>query len=209
LRPFSAVKEQTSTEELMIQIFEHRGILICVDEPGFQYGMGRLILSAGEWQIAVRLLCERAAVIVMYPGASAGVLWELGEIFNCGWLDRTLFFMPPNPISIFGPAFRPTFKQLMQNNPRVGSAKAAARFNEIDIGGNWEEARARAREIGVILPAYCDDGGMFRIRSGRLEWLTVFARNLFFGKSPKRSLEALGPIIDAYVSNTNSVPALR
>jgi hypothetical protein len=70
---------------------------------------------------------------------------------------------------------------------------------ETDIRGHWERARVRAREIGVDLPAYAGNGGIFRIKSGKLEWLAAFDRGIFFGKTPRRSLESLGPAIDEYV----------
>jgi hypothetical protein len=205
LRPFSVAKERSLTEDLVIQLLEQRGILICVDEAGFQYGMGRLTLSDDEWQPAVLLLCQRAAGIVMYPGASAGVLWELEQISNHGWLDRTLFFMPPSLMNFYRIG-----RFLIRRFPRLRDSVKPGELEELemreDISGHWERARARAREIGVDLPAYCDKGGIFRLRFGKLEWVMVFARDIFFGKTPKGSLDPLGPVIDEYASRPNAPP---
>jgi hypothetical protein len=190
LRPFSAKEERTATETLVIQLFEQRGTLICVHEPGFVYGMGRIAFRDDEWQQGVLEICERAAAIVIYPAASAGTLWELEQLSSRGWLDRTFFFMPPN-IPLHG---------MSSGVLRLKGSKQRAQLEElIDLRGSWARVRARCGEIGLELPAYRDEGGLFRMAVRRAEWVSTFGHEHLLGRSPVQALESLNPLLDALI----------
>jgi hypothetical protein len=188
LRPFSAKEERTATETLVIQLFEQRGTLVCVHESGFAYGMGRIAFRDDEWQQGVLEICERATAIVIYPAATAGTLWELGQLSSHDWLARTVFFMPPN-IPLHG---------LSSGLVRLMGSKQRAQLEElIDLRGSWERVRTRCREIGLELPAYRDEGGLFRIAARRAEWVSAFGHEHLLGRSPAQALESLNPLLDA------------
>jgi hypothetical protein len=187
LRPFSAAKAGTPTEQLVVELLERRGTLCCVGESDFHVGMGRIVLRDDEWQSAVLDLCERAAAIVIYPAASHGTLWELSQLTARGWLDRTLFFMPPN--ILIAHALSPL--------ARFADSRQRAQLEAHDLRSSWERARSRSREFGVELPAYRDEGGLFRLAAGQVEWVTLFARAHLYGKTPTVERETLEPILDA------------
>jgi len=175
LRPFSAGEHGTPGEEFVIELFERHGTLICVAEQGFKIGMGRLTLKDDEWQAAVLALCERATAIVIHPAANPGTFWELTQIVGRGWLDRTFFFMPLNL-----PGQR-ALKALTALATRA-DPEHRAEIDRLEQRNFWEPARARAREIGVELPEYRDQGGVFRITAGQVEWLGQFDRGYVIGK---------------------------
>lgn len=188
LRPFSAVQAPTATESLVIELLEQRGALLCVDESSFQHGMGRIAFRDDEWQDAVLKLCECATAIVMYPAATTGTFWELSQLAGHGWLDRTIFFMPPHVVGTGSRApgwLRRAFAALPED--------ARRRF---DLRDGWEQARARAAALGVALPAYRDAGGLFRITAGDVDWITAFGREHRIGKAPQHAVEALTPLLD-------------
>jgi len=190
LRPFSAKEEQTATETLVIQLFEQRGTLVCVHERGSAYGMGRIAFRDDEWQQGVLEICERATAIVIYPAASAGTLWELGQLSSRDWLDRTFFFMPPN-IPLHG---------LSSAVVRLMGSEQRAQVEELnDLRGSWERVRTRCREIGLELPAYRDEGGLFRMAARRAEWVSLFGHEHLVGRSPAQALESLNPLLDALI----------
>ena len=170
LRPFAAHEHRTATETLVIQLFESYGPLITVDEPGHQLGIGRLALADDEWKPTVLALCAKAAAIIIYPAASDGTLWELGQLREHGWLDKTFVFMPPNI--------------------PLGPLK-----NRVGLQLFWEPARVRAHEVGLELPAYVHEGGLYRFRGSRAELVSAFERDHLFGRRPSRALEALEPVV--------------
>jgi tetratricopeptide (TPR) repeat protein len=61
------------------------------------YGATRMIMAAGgaEWQSTLKLLVERADLILMVPHLSEGVRWELKLLSERRSLGKTLFVMPP------------------------------------------------------------------------------------------------------------------
>jgi hypothetical protein len=193
LRPFSAKQLRTATETLVIQLFEQRGMLVCVHEPGSSFGMGRITFRDDEWQRGVLEMCERASAIIIYPAASAGTLWELGKLSSHEWLNRTFFFMPPN-IPLHG---------LSSRIIRLIGSKQRTQFQELtDLNGSWERVRTRCRGIHLELPEYCDQGGLFRISAGRAEWVSRFGHEYLVGRSPAQALESLNPLLDALIGKT-------
>jgi len=191
LRPFSASGQKgTATERLVVELMEQRGTLLCVAESGFHYGMGRLPLRDDEWQPAVLEVCERATAIVIYPAATAGTLWELSQLIIRRWLDRTFFFMPPNV----------PFHRVFSWAARFGDSQQRAQLEKYDIRSTWDQVRAGARGVGVDLPGYRDEGGLFRITAGEAAWVTAFGHEYLIGKPPALERQELDPILDALIA---------
>jgi hypothetical protein len=52
--------------------------------------------SHEDWEVAVvQDLMRHAKLIVVIPGATAGIQKEISEVFNKGWITKTLFIIPP------------------------------------------------------------------------------------------------------------------
>jgi hypothetical protein len=203
LRPFSAGGARNATEILIIELLEQRGALLCVDEPGFQYGIGRVALRDDEWQEAVLRMCERATAVVIYPAATAGTFWELLQLASRGWLDRAIFVMPPHVIESGPHEVQVTHGSRGRTQYWDVSTLSAEARRQLDPRHRWEQVRARAAPLGVALPEYRNKGGLFRITTGGVDWITVFDRDLW-GKAPTRAVEALAPVIDRLITTWQS-----
>jgi hypothetical protein len=203
LRPFAADEERTPTEQMIVEFFEQYGTLMCVAEAGFHYGMGRILLRNDQWQSSVLKVCSRATAIIIYPAASVGTFWEFSQIAGDQWFDRTFFFMPPNPMNVVGLNAGEIRHFLDFLTPLVGSMSSEQKqdLEKIGIAGKWEKVRASAREIGVNLPEYCDEGGLFRISAGQVVWSVKFGREWLIGKPPESEREKLNPILDTLIAN--------
>jgi hypothetical protein len=76
-----------------------RGPVVAVGDPGEPppvYGASRGYFRNRAWQDAVARLAAEAQVIVLVMGRSEGVAWEMNLVAAAGYLDKTLFVMPPN-----------------------------------------------------------------------------------------------------------------
>jgi hypothetical protein len=50
------------------------------------------------------------------------------------------------------------------------------------------------------LPEYNDHGGIFRIKSGKVEWITLFDSKYLIGKPETKERERLKPILDELIA---------
>lgn len=66
-----------------------------------------------------------------------------------------------------------------------------AAIDRLEQRNFWEPARARARELGLELPEYRDEGGVFRITAGQVEWLGRFDRGYLVRKPVTGAFELL------------------
>ena len=106
-------------------------------------GAGRVDATAEEWQDAAALLMANAEVLIVLPGWSEGMLWELRYLREHALLDRALFVMPP------GDPERDVF--------------AVYRGEDFEVERRWENARAAMSRLGVTLPPYDPCGGLLSV----------------------------------------------
>jgi hypothetical protein len=86
--------EQTVASEL--------GVLapfVAIGEPGESYpdfGATRAYFEGADdaWQSAVRDWMDRAAIIVLVPGLTAGLGWELEQVFRGGYDAKLVMVLP-------------------------------------------------------------------------------------------------------------------
>jgi hypothetical protein len=65
-------------------------------EPPPIYGASRGYFQHQSWQDSVALLAAEAQAIVLVMGRSEGVIWEMDLVAAAGYLNKTLFVMPPH-----------------------------------------------------------------------------------------------------------------
>jgi hypothetical protein len=111
LRPFSDDKptDQTlfdsldnsfidySLEARLSNHFTHFGPFIAIGSPKDtvpQLGAARLLLSDDEWQQRVMKWISEASLIIMYPGKSYWVNWELAKIIEAEQVKNLILIMP-------------------------------------------------------------------------------------------------------------------
>jgi hypothetical protein len=91
-------------EEAVAWELDTYGPVVAVGMPGGSLrslGAAREHLDHATWREEIARRMETAAVIVMAPGETAGLEWELGQVIRGGHLARTVFVFPPtSPIEL-------------------------------------------------------------------------------------------------------------
>jgi hypothetical protein len=75
----------TSLEEQLSDAVDSIGPLIAIGQPGEPMptlGAARLYVSADEWQEAVLSWMARARLVILRPGCTPGVVWEIEAAFS-------------------------------------------------------------------------------------------------------------------------------
>jgi hypothetical protein len=73
--------------------------VLAVGQPGETLpplGAHRLYYDDDEWQEAVSLMIEHASLIVLRPGPSRAILWEVEHIVSMGHLQKLVLYAPVN-----------------------------------------------------------------------------------------------------------------
>ncbi|CAM5232674.1 hypothetical protein GCM10010329_62870 [Streptomyces spiroverticillatus] len=129
-----------------------------------------------KWRVLFAQLAAAARYVVMIPGATKWVQWEMAWLRDHGCLGRTVFVMPEY---VEVPAVLPGRAARAQGpRPRATDSRA-----------EWRRTRARCRKNGLFLPEYEPHGMLFLLddtgrpvkRSGPL--------GLANGADPVRMLE--------------------
>lgn len=118
-----------------------------------------------DWQRLFAELAPRSSMIVIQPGSTPGVLWELDAVIARDLLDRVVFFMPP-----------------------------ANGFHRAKTRDAWNAASVAYAERGVDLPRYSEHGALVRLEdSGR--WTAIYVDGTDKGwRRAVRWTELLGPV---------------
>ena len=74
------------------------GPLIALGEPMEHMGAGRIKVTDETWQEAVRLLLDKARLVVLLPSSREGTLWEVDQILASDVKAKTLVIDPPNEL---------------------------------------------------------------------------------------------------------------
>lgn len=84
LRLFRGHGGDTSEEQLSV-FFRNRGPFIAIGQPGewlAKGGASRLYIGHDEWQSVVNNLLERSQIVILQPGKTEGVWWEMMQTFS-------------------------------------------------------------------------------------------------------------------------------
>lgn len=82
-----------TSEESLVRYFQKYGPVIAIGRPGEIIpapGAARMYLTDETWQEAIAREFERAQIVVIQPGTSEGVRWELEQIRHCVQPQRLL-----------------------------------------------------------------------------------------------------------------------
>jgi hypothetical protein len=72
-----------------------RGMLVAIGNKHVSYGSAKLTVRDEDWKDMFRTLTKAAKLIVMLPGPSASVLWEISQLLSeRSALAKTVFAMP-------------------------------------------------------------------------------------------------------------------
>ena len=104
MRERTNAKGETETtfvrlEEAIADQFEAFGPLVAIGRPGEKMptlGAARNYHSDAEWKAAVQSWIDKAQILLLVPGLTPGLGWELAEIERRGHIAKLLVLMPPN-----------------------------------------------------------------------------------------------------------------
>ena len=138
--------------------------MVAIGRPGERLGAGRLPSTDKAWRKLARMLMRQAKFILIIPGLSEGVSWEINFI-SAWYTAKTIYIMPP--------------------------AKFFKGKNEA-LREDWEKMKWRHFGRSKSFPPYDEKGALFRVdRNGEVTDALPFATR--FGNTQIRHLiPALG-----------------
>jgi hypothetical protein len=86
-------------EEALLDELSPLGPFIAIGRPGEfapRIGARRVYVSDDEWRAEIADWSKRACLIIVIPGLTAGVEWELEHISRNGYLSKTVILLPPS-----------------------------------------------------------------------------------------------------------------
>ena len=81
-------------EEELDEAVGNHCLFIALGDKYASYGSSKIIVGDDEWQRTFHELANSSALILMMPGPSAAVLWEVSQILASDLLAKTIFIMP-------------------------------------------------------------------------------------------------------------------
>lgn len=147
-------------EEIDDAIFS-RATFVAIGNKRASYGATKIIVKDEYWQDTFRQVAASASLLLMMPGPSPSVEWELSQILGSPLRQKTVLIMPragsspPKPLKMDGLSYLNTCTAL---------AKFLFGMMQSDEAETWTEVRNMvAREFDITLPYYDDDGCFFRL----------------------------------------------
>jgi hypothetical protein len=120
-------------EEVLANALAHDLPLIGLGEDAEFPGGGRLKVRDKEWKDTVALLIQGATLVILIPSHHEGTFWEAQFLRDSGALGKTVFVMPPEPVS-----------------------------DTFPVATEWETMREKYAQAGIHVPVYTPDGALFR-----------------------------------------------
>lgn len=108
-----------------------------------------------EWKDLFIQLVEAATWVILVPGSTPGVQWELAWLQDHNHFDRTVHVMLPH---IDVPAVLP-------GRPANRLLPASERARSVDLRTEWAKARKASQGRGLSLPAYDETGALLMFNS--------------------------------------------
>jgi hypothetical protein len=81
-------------EEELDEAIGNHCLFIALGDKYASYGSSKIIVDDSEWQRTFYELADSSALILMMPGPSVSVLWEISQILASNLLTKTVFIMP-------------------------------------------------------------------------------------------------------------------
>ncbi len=82
-------------EDAFIRAFDTIMPVVALGKPGEVFGVGRILVDENAWKKSASELMRRASLILCIPSMRPGSQWELDLIIQNGYLNKTVFLMPP------------------------------------------------------------------------------------------------------------------
>lgn len=98
LKLTAGVAEPRTLDELLLEHASPYGPVLAIGDPAHKIpplGAARIFVQGGNWQEIVTSLTQAARAVVMCPGQSQGVGWELELISGSGKTSNTIFLANP------------------------------------------------------------------------------------------------------------------
>lgn len=108
--------------------------LIALGQPGEHLGSGRIQTTDEHWQEEILRLMDASRLILIIPSHRAGTLWEIETLREKGYIEKTIFIMPPE-----------------------------IEFYKGKYSDDWRQTVLAARKIGIELPTHIATGAFFRL----------------------------------------------
>jgi hypothetical protein len=142
---FFSIRGADPFEECVAWELDSYGPVIAVGRPGgslASLGAAREHLSDDTWREEVAERMDSAGWIVLAPGETAGLAWELQEVISGGHLAKTIFVFPPLAPSDLERRWEHTARVLRESGADVGPLPVPYRFvHTVHLG---EDERVRA-----------------------------------------------------------------
>jgi hypothetical protein len=94
--PGALIAERVELEHQIERAVRRLGPLVALGKPLEHIGAGRIKVSDAEWRDAIRLLMNKARLIIMLPSSRTGTLEEIGMVLGSELIRRTILIDPPN-----------------------------------------------------------------------------------------------------------------
>ncbi|MFM0075269.1 hypothetical protein PQQ86_29355 [Paraburkholderia sediminicola] len=111
--------------------------IIALGNPGEHRGAGRALTTEQDWQRVALGLIKHATFIFVIPSYHLGTLWEVKQIVEGNYLNKTIFITPPS---------------------KEGDYSGA--LHDVPLG--WRKTQDACQDIGLSLPDSTDYGLLFR-----------------------------------------------
>lgn len=87
-------------EEMLAQVFSNEAPLLGFGRPGEAIGAGRALVTDQEWKREIAKWMFFAELILIVPASSEGSEWEIRFIKEQNLLEKCIFVIPPDLLSL-------------------------------------------------------------------------------------------------------------
>lgn len=126
-----AFRVERSLEEALVKQLSWDGPVVAMGNPDDKLpplGAGRDYSTNStntSWQEKIETLSKQAQLIVIQPGKTAGVLWELKQIIDLKLLNKTIILFPPSKEEELTERWK-ILAQMADESPEIHALKAAS-----------------------------------------------------------------------------------
>jgi hypothetical protein len=139
-------------EEAVAWELDSYGPVVAVGRPGgslHSLGAAREHLPDSTWRGEIAQRMNHAGLVVLAPGETAGLEWELQEIVRGDHLDKTIFLFPPLPPPDLARRWEHTARVLRTAGAEIGTlTETSSRVHTLRVGtgGALRVTAASARD---------------------------------------------------------------
>jgi hypothetical protein len=159
---FGETVRELPFEDELADMLRHYGPFVAIgndDDKVFTFGASRVELKDDEWQPVVLRWMAASMMIVMIPGRTEGLRWEIENVIAGNHVTRLLVFFPPRSTGLFGSA------------REEDRAARWAMMVECFAGTPWHRAAQAADISDAVAAHFSADGRIVVIRKSQaVDW---------------------------------------